>query len=109
MFFSSGSSSDDSPYQLSRARRRESNSAQEENYSLFNMELIKKFHNARSPSSSPSGNITVADSGFESPKPFNSMTWLTYNFSLQYPYIIQQTGSENAQTYQVKIGQFTVV
>ena len=74
MFFSSGSSSDDSPYQLSRARRRESNSAQEENYSLFNMELIKKFHNARSPSSSPSGNITVADSGFESPKPFNSMT-----------------------------------
>ena len=39
----------------------------------------------------------------------NSMTRLTYNFSLQYPYIIQQTGSENAQTYQVKIGQFTVV
>ena len=28
--------------------------------------------------------------------------WLTWNFSLQYPYIIQQTGDENIQTYQVE-------
>ena len=29
--------------------------------------------------------------------------WLRCNFSLQYPYIIQQTGNENAQSYQIKI------
>ena len=27
--------------------------------------------------------------------------WLTCDFSLQYQYIITQTGSENTQTYQV--------
>ena len=36
-------------------------------------------------------------------KPFNSQKWLTSNFSLQYPYIIQQTGSENTPTYQVEV------
>ena len=34
-------------------------------------------------------------------KPLNSLTWLTCDFSLQYQYIITQTGSENTQTYQV--------
>ena len=34
------------------------------------------------------------------PSPFNSKEWLACNFSLQYPYIIQQTGNENTQTYQ---------
>ena len=29
--------------------------------------------------------------------------WLPSNLSLQYPYIIQQTGNENTQTYQVEI------
>ena len=27
----------------------------------------------------------------------------TYNFSLQYPYTIQQTGNEIAQTYQLEV------
>ena len=31
-------------------------------------------------------------------KPFNSQKWSTCRFSLEYPYIIQQTGSENTQT-----------
>ena len=31
------------------------------------------------------------------------MKWLTCNFSLQQPYIIQQTGDENTQTYQVEV------
>ena len=37
--------------------------------------------------------------------PFNSnfQEWLTWNFSLDYPYIIQQTGNENIQTYQVEV------
>ena len=35
-------------------------------------------------------------------QPFNSQKWLTCSFSLEYPYIIQQTGSENTQTYQVQ-------
>ena len=35
-------------------------------------------------------------------KPFNSQKWSTCRFSLKYPYIIQQTGSENTQTYQVQ-------
>ena len=29
--------------------------------------------------------------------------WLTYNFSQQYPYIIQQTGDKNIQTYDIKV------
>ena len=32
--------------------------------------------------------------------PFNSQKWLARNFSLQYQYIVQQTGDENRQTYQ---------
>ena len=35
--------------------------------------------------------------------PFNSQRWLISNFSLQYPYIIQETGNENTQTYQVEV------
>ena len=35
-------------------------------------------------------------------KLFNSQKWLTWNFSLQYPYIIQQKGNENIPTYQVE-------
>ena len=35
--------------------------------------------------------------------PFNSQKWLKSNFSQQYPYIIQETGNENAQTYQVEV------
>ena len=31
--------------------------------------------------------------------PFNSQKWLTQ----QYPYIIQETGHENTQTYQVEV------
>ena len=30
-------------------------------------------------------------------------TWFTSNFSLQYPLIIQQTGNENTQMYQVEV------
>ena len=29
--------------------------------------------------------------------------WLTYNFSQQYLYIIQQTGDKNIQTYDIKV------
>ena len=29
--------------------------------------------------------------------------WLTSKFSLQYPYIIQETGNENTQTYQGEV------
>ena len=36
-------------------------------------------------------------------KPFNSHKWLTHNFSLKYPNIIQQKGNENTQTYQVEV------
>ena len=32
-----------------------------------------------------------------------SHRWLKSNFSLKYPYIIQQTGDENTQTYQVEV------
>ena len=35
-------------------------------------------------------------------KLFNSQKWLTWNFFLQYLYIIQQTGNENILTYQVE-------
>lgn len=35
--------------------------------------------------------------------PFNSQRWLKSKFSLQYPYIIQETGHENTQTYQVEV------
>ena len=35
-------------------------------------------------------------------KLFNSQKWSTWNFSLQYPYIIQQTGNENIPTYLVE-------
>ena len=35
--------------------------------------------------------------------PFNSQKWLTCTFSLKYPYIIQQAGNENIQTYQVEV------
>ena len=31
------------------------------------------------------------------------MKWLTCNFSLQQPYIIQQRSDENTQTYQVEV------
>ena len=34
---------------------------------------------------------------------FNSQEWSTWNFSLQYPHIIQQTADENIQTYQVEV------
>ena len=34
---------------------------------------------------------------------FNSRKWLTCKFSLQYPYIIQQTSDENNQAYQVEV------
>ena len=37
------------------------------------------------------------------PWPFHLQKWLPCNFSLQHPYIIQQTGNENTQTYQVKV------
>jgi len=50
-----------------KARRKENEQLEEENYSLFNMALLRKFKNARSPSSSPSGNIVMSDSGFDSP------------------------------------------
>ena len=36
-------------------------------------------------------------------QPFNSQKWLTCNFSLSYPYIIQQNVRENSQTYQVEV------
>ena len=36
-------------------------------------------------------------------KPFNSHKWLTSNFSLKYPNIIQQKGNYNTQTYQVEV------
>ena len=29
--------------------------------------------------------------------------WLTCNFSLEYPFIIQQTGNEKTQSYQVQV------
>ena len=35
--------------------------------------------------------------------PFNSLQWLTCNFSLSYPYVIQQTGNENNQTDQEEV------
>ena len=34
---------------------------------------------------------------------FNSQKLLKSNFFLQYPYIIQQTGNKNTQTYQVEV------
>ena len=36
-------------------------------------------------------------------QPFNSQKWLTCNFSLWYSGIIQQTGHEKTQTYQVEV------
>ena len=38
-----------------------------------------------------------------SPQPFNSQKWFTCNFSLQYPYIVQQKFNENTWTYQVEV------
>ena len=35
--------------------------------------------------------------------PFNSQKWLIWSFSLQYPYITQQKGNENTQTYQLDV------
>ena len=35
--------------------------------------------------------------------PFSSQRWLTCDFSLQYSYIIQQTGDEKTETYQVEV------
>ena len=34
-------------------------------------------------------------------QPFNTQKWLTCNFSQQYPYIIQQTGSEITQVQDI--------
>lgn len=36
-------------------------------------------------------------------KPFNCQKWCTLNFSLQYQYIMLQTGNENNQTYQLEV------
>ena len=36
-------------------------------------------------------------------QPFNHQKWLTCNFSLLYPYTIQQTGKENTQTQYVAV------
>ena len=36
-------------------------------------------------------------------QPFNSQKWLTRNFSLWYSGVIQQTGYEKTQTYQVEV------
>ena len=41
--------------------------------------------------------------------PFNSQKWLTCTFSLKYPYIIQQAGNENIQTYQVEVVIFILL
>ena len=35
--------------------------------------------------------------------PFDFQTWLTSNFSLKYPFIIQQPSNENTQTYLVEV------
>ena len=47
--------------------------------------------------------ILIDDNWFD--KTFNSQKWLTrYTlFSLQYPYINQQTGNENTKTYQLEV------
>ena len=37
------------------------------------------------------------------PKPSKSQTWLICNFSLYHLFIIQQTGNENTQTYQIEV------
>ena len=37
------------------------------------------------------------------PNLFNSQKWFTCNFSLQNPFIIQQTGNENTWTYQLEV------
>ena len=34
---------------------------------------------------------------------FDPLNWSTFNFFLEYQYIIQQTGNENTQTYQVEV------
>ena len=39
---------------------------------------------------------------FHSQSNFNSHKLLTFNFSLWYPYVIQQTDNENTLTYQVE-------
>ena len=39
----------------------------------------------------------------KSSKPLNPQKWFTCNFSLQYPYTIQQTGYENTQTNQEEV------
>ena len=36
-------------------------------------------------------------------QPFNPLEWFICNFSLQYPHSIEETGSENTQTYQVEV------
>ena len=33
--------------------------------------------------------------------PYDSLKW--FNFSLYYPFIIQHTGNENTETYQVEV------
>lgn len=63
------SSPDDSPYQQCKSRK-ENEKPKEDNFSMFNMELLQKFRNTYSPSDdrvSPSGQILTYDSGFESP------------------------------------------
>ena len=37
------------------------------------------------------------------PNLLNSQIWFTCNFSLQNPFIIQQTGNENTWTYQLEV------
>ncbi|CAH3016806.1 unnamed protein product [Porites evermanni] len=66
---SSSGSPDDSPYQRYKSRK-ENEKPKEDNFSMFNMELLQKFRNTYSPSDgrvSPSGQILTYDSGFESP------------------------------------------
>ena len=36
-------------------------------------------------------------------KPFNSKKWSSWNFSPEYPYIIQETGNVNIQTYHLEV------
>lgn len=35
--------------------------------------------------------------------PYDSLKWFKYNCSLYYPLIIQHTGNENTETYQVEV------
>ena len=49
--------------------------------------------------------LTSAETVNKSLTHFNPLNshWLIYSFSLQYPHIIQQTGTESNQTYQVEV------